>query len=190
MDLVIFAHPDNKKSHNASVLRYVKERLKANGVDYEVVDLYAERFDPLIRLVDFDMPAGTGFEEVKDYQALVRKAERLVFIYPVWWYNMPAILKGFFDRVFTGGFAYNFSMGKDGAPKVKPLLKGKRAVVINTFGHGEEAFRKYGMATTEVIDKDILGFSGMKCKRVNWFSVKGAPILPGSIAKRIDAALA
>jgi NAD(P)H dehydrogenase (quinone) len=103
---------------------------------------------------------------------------------------MPAALKGFFDRVFTGGFAYDFSMGKDGNPKVAQLLKGKRAVVINTFGHGEKAFKKYGKATVEVIDKNILGFSGIGCKRVNWFSVKGAPILPGAIARMIDSALA
>lgn len=189
MDLVIFAHPDNKSSHNAAVLRYVKERLKANGREFQVVDLYAEGFDPLIRLVDFDVPVGRSFEEVKDYQALVKKAERLIFIYPIWFYNMPAILKGFVERVFTNGFAFDFSMGKDGKPQWKPLLKGKTAVVINTFGHGEEMFRRRGEAAEVVMDKLVLDFSGIKSKRVNWFSVKGAAILPGAIARKIDAAL-
>ena len=188
MDLIIFAHPDNSKSHNAAVLRYVKERLKANGRDYEVLDLYAIKFDPLIRIVNFDIPG--GFEGVKDYQAMIRKTDRLIFIYPVWFYKMPAVLKGFVDRVFTSGFAYDFSMDKSGKPAHARLLKGKTAVVINTFGHGEEMFRKRGKAAAEVLDKLVLDFCGIKSKRINWFSVKGAPILPGEIAKKIDAALA
>jgi|SRR5208283_913816 len=188
MDLIIFAHPDNKRSHNAAVLQYVKSRLTANGKEFEIIDLYAEKFDPIIRIVNFDVPS--GFEEVKDYQDMVRKADRLIFIYPVWFYNMPAILKGFVERVFTSGFAYDFSIGKDGKPVHARKLEGKNAVVINTFGHGEEMFRKRGTAAAEVLDKLVLDFCGIKSKRVNWFSVKGVAILPGEIAKKIDAALA
>ncbi len=188
MDLIIFAHPDNKKSHNAAVLQYVKSRLKANGKEFTVIDLYAEKFDPIIRIVNFDVPG--GFEEVKDYQGLIRKSDRLIFIYPVWFYNMPAILKGFVERVFTSGFAYDFSMGVDGKPVHTKKLVGKNAVVINTFGHGEEMFMKRGGTAIEVLDKIVLDFCGIKSKRVNWFSVKGVPILPGEIARKIDDALA
>jgi NAD(P)H dehydrogenase (quinone) len=190
MDLIIFAHPDSKGSHNAAVLRYVKERMKANGVEYKVVDLYADGFDPLIQLVEFDRPLDSGADRVREYQELVRGAERLVFIYPVWWYNMPAMMKGFVDRVFTGGFAYEFSPGKDGKPRATPLLKGKKAVVINTFGHGEEMFRKRGKSAVDVLDGAVFGLCGIESKRVNWFSVKGAAILPGDIARKIDEALA
>jgi NAD(P)H dehydrogenase (quinone) len=190
MDLIIFAHPDNKKSHNAAVLRYVQERLKANRTDYEIIDLYAERFDPVIRIVDFDMPDGDDSGKIKEYQAKVKTAERLVFIYPVWWYNMPAMMKGFIERVFTGGFAYEFSLGKDGHAQAKALLKGKKAVVINTFGHGEELARRYGRTAEEVLDKSVFGLCGIESKRVEWFSVKGVAILPGAIARKIDSALA
>jgi NAD(P)H dehydrogenase (quinone) len=187
MDLVIFAHPDNKGSHNAAVLKYVRSRLTANRREFEIIDLYAERFDPLIRTVNFDMPG--DYEGVKAYQEKIKKAERLIFIYPVWFYNMPAIMKGFCDRVFSSGFAYDFSFGKDGKPALTRKLEDKTAVVINTFGHGEEMFMKRGAIAAEVLDKLVLDFCGIKSKRVNWFSVKGAPILPGEIARKIDAAL-
>jgi NAD(P)H dehydrogenase (quinone) len=190
MDLIIFAHPDNKNSHNAAVLRYLIQRLKANGVEFGLIDLYADRFDPVIRLVDFDMPLGDDSARIKEYQGKVRTAERLIFIYPVWFYNMPAMMKGFIERVFTNGFAYEFSLGNDGKAKETPLLAGKKAVVINTFGHGEELARKFGRTAGEVLDKSVFGLCGIKSKRVEWFSVKGAAILPGAIARKIDEALA
>lgn len=189
MDLIIFAHPDNRGSHNAAVLRYVQSRLKADCRDYKIIDLYADNFDPLVRVVEGDRPSIGNDEEVKAYQLMVRGAERLIFIYPVWWYNMPAIMKGFIEKVFTGGFAFDTKVDKDGRIGVVQLLKGKTAVVINTFGHGEALFRKRGRMTIETMDIAVLDFCGIECRRVNWFSTRGIGLLKGDVAKEIDAAL-
>lgn len=188
MDLIIFAHPDSRNSHNAAILKHVKKRLAARRRPNMVVDLYAEKFDPVLKIVD-DTASGSTFHDVKDYQELIRGADRLVFIYPILWYNMPAILKGFVERVFINRFAFEFRKLRNGNTKIVPLLKGKKAVVINTYGHGGALFRKYGTCSADVLDTTVLKFCGMKTKRVNWFSIRGSTAIPREIAKKIDAAL-
>ncbi len=66
-------------------------------------------------------------EETARYRTLVEEADTLLFIYPIWWWGMPAILKGFIDRIFVAGFAYKYE-----GTLPKGLLKGKKAWVINT----------------------------------------------------------
>ena len=104
--LLVFAHPDKEKSHNAIVLREVRSFLDSRRIQYSVIDLYAEGFDPVMPHEEWDERHLRP--DVKKYQEMVRESERLIFIYPVWWYTYPAVLKGFFDRVFTSNFAYNF----------------------------------------------------------------------------------
>ncbi len=190
MDLVIFTHPDRKGSHNSAVLKYVQSKLGVGGNEVKVLDLYAERFDPLLRVVEEARGDGTKYsEEMKKYQDLIAKAKRLVFIYPVWWYNMPAILKGFVDRAFTAGFAYELAASGKGDATMAPLLKDKKAVVISTFGFGSERYEWYGRAPELALDRAVLEACGMKVTRINWFNVRPGIGMPDDVRKRIDEAL-
>lgn len=185
MHLIIYAHPDNEKSHNAAILRHAIARLEGRSQEYGVIDLYADGFDPALRISAGDEEDGPLARKYKD---MIAKADCLVLIFPIWWQSMPAILKGFFDRVFSPGFAHDFDP-KDG--KLRKRLDGKSAIIINTFGRSEAEFRDHGSAIVKVLDGAILRFCGIEVvSRVNWFDVRLPCILPAGIQREIDQALA
>jgi putative NADPH-quinone reductase len=96
----------------------------------------------------------------KKYQTKIKKADKLIFIYPLWWGSMPAILKGFFDRILTPGFGYYYK--KNGLPE--KLLKGKKAAVFITSGSPIIYNELLQDRFTFGISKDILNFCGIKNK--------------------------
>ena len=127
--LIVYAHP-NPNSFNHAILEIVVETLRNNGHEPRIKDLYAENFNPLL---DRDMLAsmnqGVLPNDILHEQQDLRWAEGLIFIYPLWWFDRPAILKGWFDRVFTNGFAFKYTPeGLEG------LLHHKKALVLVTTG--------------------------------------------------------
>jgi len=190
MDLIIFAHPENRASHNAVTMKYVKSRLEAAGKEVRVIDLYKEKFDPMLRVIEEARGDGTRYsQEMKKYQDLIAMAERLIFIYPAWWYNLPAILKGFVDRTFTAGFAYELGPDGKGGATMLPRLKGKTAVVISTYGFSSERYEKHGRPAELVLDRAVLEDCGVATKRINWFDVRPGIGMPEAVRKKIDEAL-
>ncbi|MBW3019860.1 NAD(P)H-dependent oxidoreductase [Candidatus Woesearchaeota archaeon] len=157
--LIIYSHP-NHKGHNGYILKQVESNLKKSNVDYEVLDLYKLNFNPV--LSDDELYTHRGSiksEETLSYQKLIKKYQNLIFIYPTWWNAMPAILKGFIDKVFTAGFAFKY-VGKF----PKPLLKG-RAVVFTTTGAPSLLYRIFQRGVSiKLISKYTLGFCGIKTK--------------------------
>ncbi|MGC9120309.1 MAG: NAD(P)H-dependent oxidoreductase [Sulfurihydrogenibium sp.] len=155
--LIVYAHP-NPASFNAAIKNTVEETIKQKGKTFETVDLYKINFDPVLKPADFEaIMSGKVLDDVKQQQELITKAETLVFIHPIWWYSMPAILKGYIDRVFSYGFAY-----KEEGNEIKPLLTDKKVIIINTLGEPKELFEQTGMA--ESLRKTIGGifeFCGM-----------------------------
>jgi NAD(P)H dehydrogenase (quinone) len=127
---IIYAHP-NPLSFNHAILERVVQQFHAAGATTQVRDLYALGFDPLLKPSDFvAFQQGHVPDDVRVEQEHIRRADWLVFIYPTWWWDRPAVLKGYIDRVFSHGFAYG--VGADLA--VLPLLTNKQAWVFNTFG--------------------------------------------------------
>jgi NAD(P)H dehydrogenase (quinone) len=188
MDLIIFAHPDNQKSHNAAILRYVISRLKSNQSTFEIIDLYADNFDPVLRLTKEDDRKNALVEK---YQKLVAKADRLIFIFPVWWYNLPSILKGFVEHIFNSGLAHAFANSPDNKLIIERKLAGKTAIVINTYGRTKQEAIARGNPLPLILDKSVLEFCGVKVtSRIEWFEVKAPVVLKGDVAKEIDQALA
>jgi NAD(P)H dehydrogenase (quinone) len=130
--LAVFAHP-SPKSFNRSVLDTLVDVAGAKDHDVTLLDLYAEKFDPVLREADFEsFNRGVTPPDIKAMQVRIAAAQVVAFIHPLWWFSMPAILKGWMERVFSYGFAY----GHD-SRGVKPLLAGKKAIVINTAGGAE-----------------------------------------------------
>lgn len=183
MDLIIFAHPDNQSSHNAAVLKYITTRLREKKSQFEVIDLYAENFDPVLRPADMQKIS----PEAERYQKLIKQSNRLIMVYPTWWFNMPAILKGFIDKTFTAGFAYNFKSDPQKGPYIEQLLKGKKAIVINTYGGPQQMLDMHGDAPKYVMDKAALEFCGVEVStRINWFEVRGPIEVPKDVADKIN----
>jgi NAD(P)H dehydrogenase (quinone) len=107
---VLLAHP-NAGSFNHAVCSAFVEGLKEAGAAYKVNDLYASGFNPLMAGDDFNQFGDNGVlpQDVVTEQEKVDAVDGLALIYPVWWNEAPAILKGWFDRVLSRGWAYDIS---------------------------------------------------------------------------------
>ena len=157
--LIIFAH-QHQDSFNRAILETVETTLKELGQEVTVRDLYKLGFQPVLMPEDTaSMKEGKIPEDIKTEQNFITEAEGIIFIYPIWWSNMPAILKGYLDRVFSFGFAYTYG---DQGPV--PLLKGKKGLIINTYGAAEEQYEKIGMnaAFKTTMDVGVFGFTGIE----------------------------
>lgn len=129
--LVLYAHPV-ETSFNAALHRTIVERLVARGHEVDDLDLYAEDFDPRLTRAEriaYHEPRGPH-DPVDPYVVRLLAAEALVLSFPVWNYGFPAILKGFFDRVFLPGVSFRMVDGK-----ATPSLHNIRKVVaVTTYG--------------------------------------------------------
>ena len=127
--LVIYAHP-NTGGHCFSILQEVKNNLDQQKKPYEVLDLYAMHYDPVLHEEEHYVSGNRTVSQTnQDIQKKIEQTDKIIFIFPVWWGSMPAILKGFIDRVFTSRWAYHY----EGAiPLGHP--KGKKALVYMTTG--------------------------------------------------------
>jgi putative NADPH-quinone reductase len=134
--LVVYAHPV-ETSFNAALHRLIVERLTGGGHAVDDLDLYSEDFDPRLtraeRLAYHD-PRGPQ-DPADPYVRRLLDAEGLVLCFPVWNYGYPAILKGYFDRVFLPGVSFKLVDGK-----VWPSLHNIRKVVAVT-SYGGSRFR-------------------------------------------------
>ena len=106
---IIYGHPN----HNGlcyAALEMARRGFEDAGHQVRVTDLYQDRdFDPVLRYEDpRELSGMIEDEDTRLYRENITWANKLVFIYPIWWASMPALLKGFIDRVFCSGFAYNF----------------------------------------------------------------------------------
>lgn len=164
--LIVYAHP-NPASFNQSILKAAEETAKAKGDEVVVRDLYALNFDPVLKGSDFEkLMSGKTPADIKTEQDYIRWADALVFIYPIWWVGMPAMIKGYIDRVFTQGFA--FSIGANGVEK---LLTGKKAVIFNTQGQPREYYEACGMfdSLKKTSDFSIFEFCGINITQHSFF---------------------
>jgi len=154
--LIVYAHP-NPLSFNQSILKVVHNCFKSKGASVRLKDLYAERFDPVLGEAQLSLQnEGKIPDDIKREQEQVTWADTIVVIYPLWWFDRPAILKGWFDRVFTNGFAFRFD--ENG---VTGLLKGKRAMVVVTAGGTKEDFGKNADQLTKSTTEGTLAFCGI-----------------------------
>lgn len=104
---LVLAHPWHG-SFNKAILDTITARLNKQSKEYQIIDLYEDNFDPVLRKHDLALysKGQTTDKQVKHYQELIMATDELVFIFPVWWYDVPAILKGFIDKVMLKGFSY------------------------------------------------------------------------------------
>ena len=150
--LIILAHPD-KSSFSSSIARVVLEYINKPGDKAILHDLYEENFNPLLSLEEINRKFSFD-EAIQRYSIELSEADHLIFIHPDWWGQMPAILKGWIDRVFRQGTAFEYD-GPDFTEKEKiALLTGKTATIIITTDRNQET-----MAIEQVWKKDILLFA-------------------------------
>lgn len=122
--LVLYAHPV-ETSFNAALHDGILAGLNRAGHEIDDCDLYAENFDPRLtreeRLGYHEV--GPNIEPVRAYVQRLKAAEALVLSFPVWNFGYPAILKGFFDRVFLPGVSFELTEGGSLVPKLQNIRK-------------------------------------------------------------------
>lgn len=160
--LIVYAHPE-PKSFNGAMRDAAVETLTAQGHDVVVSDLYAMGFQPVAGPEDITgelanpdffslateqtaaFETGRTAPDIAVEMEKLKRAELVIFQFPVWWFGMPAILKGWADRVFARGFAYVAGRKYDTG-----LFKGKLALVACTTGTSADTYAPDG------IDGDVL----------------------------------
>ena len=150
---IVFAHPE-PNSLNGSFKNVAVQHLTANGHNVVVSDLYAMRFKAAADSADFPQRAEPGRlnymdESRKAYeggkqapdilaeQEKLKKADAVIFQFPMWWFSMPAILKGWVERVLAAGFAYGvgqYGGGRWGDRYGEGQLMGRRSMLSLTCG--------------------------------------------------------
>ncbi|MDZ5470450.1 NAD(P)H-dependent oxidoreductase [Bacillus sp. 31A1R] len=160
--LIVFSHP-SPTSYNAALKDAAVESLISRGASVKISDLYDMKFNPVASLTDVSVPKNK--EDVPEDLILEREkvawADYIIFQFPMWWTSMPAILKGWFDRVFAAGFAYGPGVYNHGN------LTGKKGML--SFTTGGKDFSSYGLDRIKGsmderifnIQHEILYFSGL-----------------------------
>ena len=143
---IVFAHP-SRASFNREVLGAFTRGLRDAGHSYEVGDLYEMDFRSEMDAAEYHREVGREPEapvpdDVRREQEKISRADALAFIYPVWWSDCPAKLKGWFDRVFTYGYAYFYSEAEERFTKISI----EKALVICPAGHTTEHLEETGIA--------------------------------------------
>lgn len=161
--LVVLGHP-RTDSFCGALARAYREGAVDAGADVEELAVADLDFDVDVHT---ECPSDQFMErDLREAQERIRWADHLVFVYPNWWGTMPALLKGFFDRVFTPGFAFSFYEGDEGEGWRK-LLKGKTAELIVTMDTPPWVYRWiYRRPGTNAVKRATLGFVGIRTTRV------------------------
>jgi NAD(P)H dehydrogenase (quinone) len=176
--LVVYAHPEPTSFAAALKERAVAD-LTAAGHRVEVADLYAEGFDPVAGQGDFleradDTRLHMQREQLHAVQtatlaADVRReldrlewADRVVFVAPLWWFGLPAMLKGWVDRVFVFGRVYGNGLTFGTGP-----LRGKKAMLALTTGGPQAAYSEGGLhgpieTLLHSVQHGVFRFTGME----------------------------
>lgn len=157
--LIVVTNP-NPGSFSHSVAAEVAEGVKASGATFEIADLAAEGFDPRFSAADIaaHLREGPSPEDVVAEQARIDRADALVLVYPVYWWSMPGLLKGWIDRVFSNGWAYDEMSAEKTIKKLSRLpihLVAIGGATMRTYArHGY-----FGAMRTQ-IDHGIFGYCG------------------------------
>ncbi len=157
--LLVMAHP-RRDSLPAAVADSFARGLEKNGHTVEWANLVEEGFDPVLR--EADEPDWNDAQkryspEVQREMERIERNEATLMIFPVYWWSVPAILKGWIDRVWNNGWAY----GERNFPQ-------RRAWMIGVAGNSAEGFasRGYDRALQTQLDTGILDYCGIEERRV------------------------
>lgn len=168
MVTIILDHPWHG-SFNKAILDTLAEKYKSEEKEYQVIDLHKDNFNPVYtekELANYK----SGFSDdplILKYQDMIRKTDEIVFIFPIWWGTMPAMTKGFFDKVMLYGFAFNYENGWN------PLLKINKGAMITTSQSPTEMFKQN--IEHGVIDMMLGGIGITNIKWYNCSSITSAP---------------
>jgi NAD(P)H dehydrogenase (quinone) len=157
--LAVFCHP-RRDSFTGALLDSFAAGIAEAGHEMELADLYREGFDPSFRPEDYAQFRSEPMpEKILAEQRRVERADALAFVFPVWWWSFPAMLKGWIDRVWSEGWAYNFTPERS-----KGLLRDRPTILLGSAATSAPTYRKYRYdeAMRVQIDIGILSYCGIR----------------------------
>jgi len=170
--LIIYAHPKTE-GFCSYILETIQQILINQQREFEILDLYDMNYDAVLKKEELYSAGNRKISSInKEIQEKIKKSETLLFIYPVWWGCMPAILKGFLDRVITPGFGFKYQKKNSLHFIPKKLLKQKKALVFMTAGSPRLAYLATGNPPKKIIKTFTLGTCGIDTTVIQFFNAK------------------
>lgn len=175
--LIIAGHP-YAGSYSHALAQAYRQGAEAAGAQVAWLDLAAASFDPVLR---------HGYQQRQPWEpaleaawAQIVAADHLVWVFPLWWYGLPALVKGFIDRVFLPGKAFNYLPNR---PLPEPLLRGKSARLIVTADSPYWYYAWFiGAPLRSQFKRGTLGFCGVRPIHLTYLApMRGAS--PAFLAK-------
>lgn len=162
MITIIYCHPYTN-SFNHNIFQHLTDMLSDLGREYCVMDLYADRFNPILDRSSLALysKGETTDVLVKRYQEELQKTKHAVFIFPIWWGMMPAMLKGWIDKVFLKGEIYDYT--PEGA--IMPCLSIDKTTIITTSENTSEVFAPFIEGYFSPLTLNTVGYND-----VRWFN--------------------
>jgi len=164
--LIINGHP-NPDSFNFGIAESYKNGAESSGAVIETITIASLDFNPNLK---FGYQKRTELEtDLLESWDKIKRADHLVWIHPVWWGGLPAITKGFIDRLFLPGMAFQY---RENSVWWDKLLKGKTAHIITTLDQPSWYYRfVYGRPSVNQLKKSTLEFCGIKPVKVSYIGV-------------------
>ena len=164
--VLINGHP-NKSAFNFGITNAYKEGARSSGAELQEITIADLQFNPNLQ---FGYEKRTELEpDLLDAWEKIKWADHLVWVHPVWWGGLPAITKGFIDRLFLPGFAFQY---RENSVWWDKFLKGKTAHIITTLDQPSWYYRLvYGRPSVNQLKKATLEFCGIKPVKVTYIGV-------------------
>lgn len=192
--LLVHAHPD-PSSYSHALRDAACKGLVAGGHEVDVVDLYAEGFRAAMsreERVAYESGSPILDAQVAAHVELLRRADALVFVYPTWWWGLPAVLKGWLERVLVPGVAFVLD---ERTNKVKPgLAHIRRLAAVTTYGSSRAYMRFFNDAGRRVLTRCVRLLMPRWGRRVRWLGLYGmdgsTPAQRAAFLSRVERELA
>lgn len=164
--LIINGHP-NSESFNFGIAESYQKGAIASGAQVETITIANLNFNPNLK---FGYQKRTDLEpDLLESWEKIKRADHLVWIHPVWWGGLPAITKGFIDRLFLPGMAFQY---RENSVWWDKLLKGKTAHIITTLDQPSWYYRFFfGRPSVNQLKKSTLEFCGVKPVKVSYIGI-------------------
>lgn len=177
--LIVYDHP-YAESYCHAILDSVRDGIVETGGWVDVIDLHADRFNPVMSEKDLLAFRNQTIvdDQAIDYAARLKNADHLIMIFPIWWELMPAMTKGFIDKVIFPGTTYQYTKSGLGMTSLLPALKS--VTVITTMNTPQPVYRlRYGNALQKALLRGT--FKKIGCKRVKWISLNMVKFSSGTV---------
>lgn len=189
--VIVFDHPygasaseniPNRRSYTAALLASVTKGLRKAGHQIDLIDLHKDGFNPVMSAEDLTAwrKKKTIDPLVADYQRRMIGADYIVFIFPIWWECMPALTKGFLDKVFVKGIIYD-EPKKGRFVNLLPQIKG--VLLLTTMSTPGIIYRLvFGNAVTKILFRGTFRLMGIH--NLHWYNYTG--VERRSLKKRME----